>query len=277
MVGIDREGLAAGLPQFVLPEGSTEVISTGAQVLLDEQAARHIRVLRLEAGAVVGIRDGRGGIGEGLIVRITRTMAQVEVTAAEARLPLPEVHMLVPVADRDRMLWLAEKCAELGATSWRPVLWRRSRSVSPRGEGVAFQGRIRSRMTLALAQSEGAWLPQRFPEATLERAILAAPDGLRVVLDSESEPLVGRDLAASPVGFEPPVVLALGPEGGLEADEMAALAEAGFRARSMGPTILRFETAAVAALAIARTALDTRTGLRTGLNHTTPETADGGN
>ncbi len=273
MVGIDREGLAAGLPQFVLPEGSTEAIGTGAQVSLDEQAARHIRVLRLEAGALVGIRDGRGGIGEGQIVRVTRTMAQVEITAAEARLPLPEVHMLVPVADRDRMLWLAEKCAELGATSWRPVLWRRSRSVSPRGKGVAFQGRIRSRMMLALAQSEGAWLPQRFPDATLERAIIAAPEGTRVVLDSESEPLVGRDLAGAQASFEPPVVLAIGPEGGLEANEMAALTEAGFKARSMGPTILRFETAAVAALAIARTVLDTRTGL----NHTTPETVDGGN
>jgi 16S rRNA (uracil1498-N3)-methyltransferase len=157
----------------------------------------------------------------------------------------------LPVADRDRMLWLAEKACELGCTSWRPVLWRRSRSVSPRGEGVAFQQKVMARMTSALAQSEGAWLPQPFPEASLERALLAAPPGDRLVLDPAGTPMVGP----STVPLQEPVVLAIGPEGGIEADELEALAGAGFRSVRLGPTILRFETAAVAALAIARTSL----------------------
>jgi 16S rRNA (uracil1498-N3)-methyltransferase len=147
------------------------------------------------------------------------------------------------------MLWLAEKAAELGATSWRPVLWRRSRSVSPRGEGVSFQAKVRARMEGALAQSEGAWLPQPFPEANLERAILAAPPGDRVVLDPAGEPLVG---AASPA-VRPPLIIAVGPEGGIERDELEQLRGAGFRSVCLGPTILRFETAAIAALAMART------------------------
>jgi 16S rRNA (uracil1498-N3)-methyltransferase len=50
-------------------------------------------------------------------------------------------------------------------------------------------------------------------------------------------------------------VLAIGPEGGIEADELASLAAAGFRPVRLGPTVLRFETAAVAAVAVARTAL----------------------
>ncbi len=245
MVSLDREGVAAGHPNFV----TTEPFAVGATCVLDENASRHMRVLRLDAGAQVGVRDGQGHVGVGQLVRLTKTQAFVEISRTEAIAPLPEVHMLVPVADRDRMLWLAEKACELGCTSWRPVLWRRSRSVSPRGEGIAFQQKVMARMTSALAQSEGAWLPQPFPDATLDRALLAAPPGDRLVLDPGGEPMVGgaaRALAA-------PVVLAIGPEGGIEADEMDALLGAGFRAVRLSPTILRFETAAVAALAVART------------------------
>jgi 16S rRNA (uracil1498-N3)-methyltransferase len=192
-------------------------------------------------------------------VGLTKTQVHLEVSDVEERPPLPAVHLLVPVADRDRMLWLAEKAAEMGATSWRPVLWRRSRSVSPRGEGVSFQAKVRARMEGALAQSEGAWLPQPFPEANLERAILAAPLGDRVALDPFGAPFVGPN--AAPLAA--PVVIAIGPEGGLEDDELAALGAAGFRCVSLGPTILRFETAALAALAIARTSL------HVGRSHTT--------
>lgn len=245
MVGVDREGLAAGHPQFL----TTETFGVGSTVVLDEAAARHMRVLRLATGASVGLRDGQGGIGVGHVVLLTKSQAHVEVTAVERLLPLPPVHLLVPVADRDRMLWLAEKAAELGATSWRPVLWRRSRSVSPRGEGVSFQSKVRARMEGALAQSEGAWLPQPFPEANLERAVLAAPPGDRVVLDPAGGPMVGPE--APTLGQ--PLVIAVGPEGGLERDELAQLEDAGFRRVSLGPTILRFETAAIAALSMART------------------------
>lgn len=247
MVGRDREGVAAGWPQFV----TAEPFAFGATAVLDEAAARHMRVLRLEAGATVGVRDGQGRVGVGQVVRLTKSQAQVDVTQVTSVAPLPPVHLLVPVADRDRMLWLAEKAAELGATSWRPVLWRRSRSVSPRGEGVSFQAKVRARMEGALAQSEGAWLPQHFPEATIERAILAAPPGDRVVLDPSGAPLVGPEAAP----LRGPLVIAVGPEGGLEPDEIAQLVEAGFRRVAVGPSILRFETAAVAALAVARTCL----------------------
>lgn len=247
MVRVDREGLAAHLPTFV----TSEPLVAGGTCVLDEPAARHMRVLRLEVGAIIGLRDGEGGVAEGQVVRLSKAQAHVEIRAREHRDPLPPVHLLVPVADRDRLLWLGEKAAELGCTSWRPVLWRRSRSVSPRGEGPTFQAKVRARMEGAMAQSEGAWLPQLFPEATVERAVLAAPAGDRLVLDPHGPPLVGP-LA---VTLTAPITIAVGPEGGIEQDEMEGLLAAGFRPVSLGPTILRFETAAVAALAMARTVL----------------------
>ncbi len=247
MVGVDRAGVGAGRPTFV----AADAFSVGSTCTLDEPAARHMRVLRLDAGAIIGLRDGHGMIGEGTVVRLTKSQAFIEVMHAVLVEPLPPVHLLVPIADRDRMLWLAEKACEFACTSWRPVLWRRSRSVSPRGEGLSFHAKVAVRMAGALAQSEGAWLPQLFPDATPERALLAAPVGDRITLDPEAPPFAGPSAAP----MRAPLVIALGPEGGFEKDEMDALDTAGFRRVSVGSTILRFETAGIAALAIARTAL----------------------
>jgi 16S rRNA (uracil1498-N3)-methyltransferase len=182
-----------------------------------------------------------------------RGSVQAEISAVEERPQAPPVHLLVPVADRDRMLWLAEKACELAVTSWRPVLWRRSASVVPRGEGPTFAGRVRARMAAALEQSSGAHLPQLFPEASPDRAIAATPAGTRIVLQPGGTPL-----AAMPVPA--PATLAIGPEGGLDEDELSQLEAAGFVRASLGDGILRFETAALSALAVVRALLHAQTG-----------------
>lgn len=222
--------------------------AAGASATLGEDAAHHIRVRRLDVGERVALVDGAGSVARGALIRVARGHAVVDVERVETRPPLSPVHLLVPVADRDRMLLLAEKCVELGASSWRPVLWRRSRSVSPRGEGAGFQGKVRARMASALTQCEGAWLPELYPDATVERAIAASPPGLRIVLDADAPPLLSLPIAGV-------VSLAVGPEGGLERVERDDLVAAGFAPASLGGHILRFETAAVAALAIVRAAL----------------------
>lgn len=232
------------LPTFL----TTDQLATDAMLTLGEDAAHHMRVLRLEAGARVRLADGQGGRGTGTVVRVAKRNATVQVDASEFLEPLPPVHLIVPIADRERMLWLGEKATELGASSWRPVLFKRSRSVNPRGEGPVFQQRLRLRMASALEQSGGAWLPTPFPDSTVETSIAAAPEGVRVVLEkggASMAELMGADLSA-------PVTIVLGPEGGLEPSELELFAAAGFRPASLGSSLLRFETAGVAAVAIAR-------------------------
>lgn len=239
-----ERGDPSGVAVFV----TDDVPLLGATSVLGEDAAHHMRVRRLDVGTVVGLRDGAGHVAMGTLVRLSKQAAHVEVTAVSVVPPPRAVHLLVPVADRDRMLWLAEKAAELACTSWRPVLWRRSRSVSPRGEGVTFLAKVQARMRSALGQSQGAWLPQVFPEAIPDRACLAAPEGTRLVLDAGGVPMVGAGAPA----FDGPVTIAVGPEGGFEPEERDALIAAGFQPVSLGGTILRFETAAVVALGIVR-------------------------
>ncbi|WP_148306372.1 RsmE family RNA methyltransferase [Gemmatirosa kalamazoonensis] len=221
----------------------------GALVTLGEDAAHHMRVRRLDVGDALALRDGAGGSAGGRLVRLAKSHAVVELGEVSHVAPPPAVHLLTPVADRDRMLWLAEKAAELGVASWRPVLWRRSRSVGPRGEGTGFQAKVRARMIAALVQSEGAWLPELYPDAPLDRAIRALPEASRLVLDPDGAPL-------DEIAPGAPVCVAVGPEGGIEPRELDELEAAGFHRARLPGNILRFETAAIVGVALARASAD---------------------
>ncbi len=225
-----------------------DALVEGRSATLGEAEAHHAQVRRVTVGDRVRLINGSGSVAEGPVVRLAKSVGAVNVERVALVHALPEIHLLVPIADRDRMLWLAEKATELGLTSWRPVMWRRSRSVSPRGEGIAFQNKLRARMISALAQSGGAWLPSIFPDAILERAIAATPPGVHLVLDAAGAAMISR----SAVKCSTPVTIAVGPEGGIESEERDQLIAAGYVPVCVAPNTLRFETAAIAGLAIAR-------------------------
>jgi 16S rRNA (uracil1498-N3)-methyltransferase len=223
----------------------------GATATLDESAAHHARVKRLEAGDPVRLTNGAGSLGSGTIAAVKRGEVLVDVLSVESLERPAALHLRVPVADRDRMLWLAEKATELGVASWQAVRFRRSLSVSPRGEGDGFRAKILARMTSALEQSGGAWLPEMLPEVDVES--LSAPnDTLPVVLDVAGPPLISA-MADAPNRFAP--ILLVGPEGGIEQSELASLTSRGWRTASLGATTLRFETAGIAAIAVMRALL----------------------
>lgn len=252
-----REIPRVSLPTFV----TDDPFDAPGTLTLGEDAAHHMRVRRLETGVRVGLLDGAGTRGEGVLTQLAKRHAVVSVETAEQVEAAPAVHLLLPVADKERMLWLAEKATELELASWRPVLYRRSRNVNPRGEGPTFQQKVRGRMAGALEQSRGAWLPVVFPEATLEHAVAARPAGAAFVLEQGGLPLF---TALTPLLAQarqrgagaPAVTLAVGPEGGFEEPELEALRNGGFVPAALGRSILRFETAAVAGLAAARAMLD---------------------
>jgi 16S rRNA (uracil1498-N3)-methyltransferase len=103
-------------------------------------------------------------------------------------------------------------------------------------------------MISALVQSGSGWLPDIFPEATIDRAVAAAPLGTRVLLDKEGEPMAGVPMKA-------PVTIAVGPEGGMEQGERDLFLGAAFLPVKLAQSTLRFETAGVAGVAIAAASL----------------------
>jgi 16S rRNA (uracil1498-N3)-methyltransferase len=224
-----------------------QALVAGEVVALSEDAAHHVRVRRIAAGAAIRLTNGAGVRAVAELVQPggpRDVAARVAETESVAR-PAP-IHLRVPIADRDRMLWLGEKATELGITTWRSVRFRRSTSVSPRGEGPAFAHKLRARMIGALEQSGGAWLPEVLPDVTLDQLDLDRSHS-GFVLDARGAPILS-ELG----GRTGPMVIVLGPEGGLEPDELELLGARGWRSVRLAPTTLRFETAAIAAVSIAR-------------------------
>ena len=234
-------------PTAVATFFSDASLAAGHIVELGESEAHHVRVRRLEPGTRVRIVDGAGAVASGALTKVSKGSTTVTIEdVAQAAAP-PAVHLFAPISDRDRMLWLAEKATELGLTSWRGVMWRRSRGVAPRGEGESFHAKLRARMIGALTQSGGAWLPRILPDVAGDDAYDAAAPGGRYFLDVGGEPMLTVSLAA-------PTTIAVGPEGGLDDEERALLTRAGWIPLSLGGATLRFETAGIAALAIVRAA-----------------------
>jgi 16S rRNA (uracil1498-N3)-methyltransferase len=221
-----------------------------ARVDLGEGAAQHARVRRLQPGDAVRLTNGRGALGIGRIDRVGKDALSVSLEEVSEVPPLPRLRLFVPVADRDRMLWLAEKCAELAVSVWQPVYFRRSASVSPRGEGEAFARKVRARMVGALEQSGGAWLPELCPALSLPDALVRSENGEaeRFLLDRGGAPLVLVRAGAADA--------MLGPEGGIEPEERALILDKhGWVPVSLGDTTLRFETAGIVAAGILRALL----------------------
>jgi 16S rRNA (uracil1498-N3)-methyltransferase len=237
---VDSRG-GQGVATFLVDERP----QAGAAIALTEAAARHAQVRRLHEGDAVRVVDGAGTIGTGQLLARAKTSVSVRVESVQSVSRPLAVSLFVPVADRDRMLWLAEKATELAVTRWQPVVFARSRSVSPRGEGEAFARKVRARMISALEQSGGAWLPEMAPECSLMEASITMGDAARYVLDAGGAPLDA---------FAPfrATALMVGPEGGIEAAELDQLRASGWLPASVGGTTLRFETAGIAALAIVR-------------------------
>ena len=224
-------------------------------VTLGESAAHHARVKRLKPGDRVDVTDGAGKMARGNIAMIRRGSMDVTLEAPES-IPRPHaIHVRVPVGDRDRMLWLAEKASELGVTTWQAVRFKRSASVSPRGEGTAFAEKVRARMASAVEQSGGAWMPQILPDVAVGE-LTPAEGELRIMLQVDGRPLLSL-VSASP--SQTPVLL-FGPEGGMESGERQLLEASGWKSASLAASTLRFETAGVAGLAVLRAAYIHREG-----------------
>ena len=243
-------GESVELPSPVASFHVPSPLQGGGSITLADGAAHHARVKRLAVGDTLRLTDGRGHVAFGEIDELSHQRVSVALRPMLLSITAPPpIHLCVPVGDRDRMLWLAEKATELGVTSWQPVHFRRSSSVSPRGEGDAFARKLEARMIGGLEQSGGDWLPRILPGVSLDELAAAdASNRQRVLLDRAGDPLLA---VARQTGAREPVLL-FGPEGGIDPDERELLRRAGWRAARLADTTLRFETAGVAAIAVIR-------------------------
>jgi 16S rRNA (uracil1498-N3)-methyltransferase len=235
-------GGAPGMIAVLVPPGG---VAPGEVVPLAPAEAHHLRVRRAGEAVAVGLRDGQGLVGSG-VLRGEGGAIEVLVERAE-RLPPPlPLRLAVAAGDRDRFGWLVEKATELGVTETVPLETERTAGVASRVRQPQLE-RLRRRALEAVKQCGAAWAPTVREAASLEGFLARPPEGLRWLADVGGE--------APPPGFGAGALTVLvGPEGGLSGVELERIRAAGFRPVRFGAQVLRFETAAIAAAACAAAA-----------------------
>jgi 16S rRNA (uracil1498-N3)-methyltransferase len=221
---------------------------SGDRALILGTNAHHLsRVLRAQVGQQFEIATPDGPrMGTILEIQPERVTFELGEVSKERATHSAETHLYLAVFKFDRFEWAVEKCTELGASSICPVIARRTEShlAAAAKQRVERWRRIAHE---AAQQSRRDHAPEIRDPEKLDRAIKEA-QGRRIVLaETETEQMLAN-LAGGCVAMS----LAVGPEGGWTESELAAFASAGWVPASLGPTILRAETAAVAALAIAQ-------------------------
>ncbi|HEX2024763.1 MAG TPA: RsmE family RNA methyltransferase [Actinomycetota bacterium] len=217
-------------------------------VLSPEDAAHAVRSRRLRPGDEFTSSDGRGAVVRCRVIRAERLLVEGEVVerTIEER-PRPVLTVVLAPPKGDRLTWAVQKLAEIGADEI--VLARASRSVR-RWEGDRA-GRVGPRLEAvareAAKQSRRRFLPSVGGPVPWDEAVVSPPNGTLILLWEQAR---GGLLDALPAGRPDAVTLVVGPEGGIPEDDARVAERAGAVLASLGPNVLRTETAAVAGAAV---------------------------
>ena len=232
-------------------------------VLTGDEAHHAARVVRVQSGESVVLLDGAGLELAGTVAAVGKREVQIQVTA-ERRHPAPatEIVLLQAIAKGAAMEGLIHRAVELGCRRLVPLLSERSVSRPDDAEGkrtkwqaIADEALKQSgnpwRLTVESPVTPAAWIARAEP---LELLLIGS------LLDTPQNPQVHFErFHTEHDRFPKSLGLVVGPEGDFSALEYAAFQQAGARSLTLGPLILRVETAATALLAVVQHELSSRT------------------
>jgi 16S rRNA (uracil1498-N3)-methyltransferase len=231
------------MPRFYLPQP----LAIGQTLALPDAVAHHIQVLRLALGDLITLFNGEGGEYSATLTQIERRGASVEIKAHHPRdIELPfAITLAQALPEGSKMDWIVEKAIELGVSGFQPLAAQRCvvRLSAERAEKK--MGHWRGIIESASEQSGRNRLAQLAPLQDYKQWITQQDMHRRIILTpraQQSLPEWARHQGPQAV------TLVIGPEGGLSEQEEDAALRHGALALSMGPRILRTETAALAAV-----------------------------
>ncbi|MBI1372087.1 MAG: RsmE family RNA methyltransferase [Phycisphaera sp.] len=225
----------------------------GAAITLDRDESKHaVRSLRVAVDDLVELFDGAGAVGVGRVTEARSGAVTIEVTQ---RKDVPRVGPWVEIASAvpkgARADTLVEKVSECGCDRLVPMLTKRS-VVDPR---AGKQDRW-SRMAVESAKQCGrAWLMQIAEPTPFERVIAGADHDVKLIahtVDASADARVTVQELHTRIAGATRVLALIGPEGGWADEELSAALAEGFTPVSLGPHVMRIETAAIAAAILLR-------------------------
>ncbi len=236
------------MPRFYCPQPLRE----GATIALPETVAHHARVVRLQPGAPLTLFNGEGGQYIATLETLEKKGATAKLLAfsdSECELPYP-VTLAQALPEAGKMDWIIEKAVELGVSAVQPLAARRSVVKLSPERAEKRHSHWQAIMVAAAEQCGRNRLATLAPLTSLSAWLSTPPLAQRVLFS----PRAGLSLAEwARDGGARPVCLMVGPEGGFSPEEESEALRAGAIAVSLGPRVLRTETAALAAMAALNT------------------------
>jgi 16S rRNA (uracil1498-N3)-methyltransferase len=218
--------------------------------LLGQNAAHLARVLRARVGQEFDIVCG-GLVRLGAIVSVSNERVEFALGDALEGGWERELVLVAAIYKFDRLEWAIEKCTELGVTRIVPVIARRTEAHLAEAAGKRVE-RWR-RIAHEASQQARRRRPPQIDEAVKLKSALSLEAPTRLLLNENEQSENFREALTE---ADLPIAFAVGPEGGWSPEEVTDFRAAGWRSVTLGRTILRAETAAMAALAAAMALLD---------------------
>ncbi len=220
--------------------------SANHAALTGEHAAHLARTLRARAGQEFEVACG-DQVRRATVARVADNRVEFTLGEAIAEKPVAPITLLLAIFKFDRMEWAIEKCTELNVSTIIPVVARRTEKHL----ALAAEKRVDRwrRIAREAAEQSRRTAPPEIADPTKLSDALQRDEALKIVLAETEHEVSLAELMRSSESDS--LVIAIGPEGGWTPDELQSFANAQWIAASLGNTILRAETAAIAALAIA--------------------------
>jgi 16S rRNA (uracil1498-N3)-methyltransferase len=219
-------------------------VSDKRAALVGDHAAHLARVLRARVGQEFDIATG-AEVRRGRVVSVSDNRVEFELGEEVRSAAVAAVTLALAIFKFDRMEWAIEKCTELGVARVVPFAAGRSDSHLAGAAGKRVE-RWRRIAREAAEQARRAAAPEVSDPVKLREVVALAAERRIVLAEAETEAPLREACGAGAAS----VALAIGPEGGWTEEEQRAFRQAGWQAASLGPTILRAETAAMAAVAV---------------------------
>jgi 16S rRNA (uracil1498-N3)-methyltransferase len=220
-------------------------LAPGQPVELDQAQAHYLfGVMRLGPGDAVALFNGRDGEFRAVVETAAkrRGLLRCEKRTAPLRLP-PDLWLLFAPIKKARTDFIVEKATELGAARILPVQTEFTNSERIRRD------RLQAHAVEAAEQCGGTWVPEVGELQKLDQVLADWPEGRQLIFCDEAQAGAEAGLPADARGT--PAAILIGPEGGFSPREREMLAaRPGVRILSLGPRILRADTAAVAAITL---------------------------
>ncbi len=226
--------------------------------LVGSQAEHMSRVLRAQPGMEADIVAG-GRVFHAEVAAVAEGEVRFNLISELVAEPALPITLVMAVYKFDHMEWAIEKATELGVAAVAPVIARRSEKHLAQAAQKRVE-RWRRIVHEASQQARRSDIPEVFDPVPLQQRVKAGSEATRIVLAEQERSTTLRfalDEATAAAQNQTPVLeIAIGPEGGWAPEEEALFDANGWRAVSLGPRILRAETAAIAALAVVASALE---------------------